>query len=706
MGREMPEAHVGHGGNALETARHPGNEMPEGHAMPEGHGGHTGHGADTGRHAGHSTADFARRFWVSIALTIPILLLSPTVRSALHLQALEFTGDKYVLFGLSTVVFFYGGMPFLKGIVRELRARKPGMMTLIAVAITVAYAYSTAVTFGLTGKPDMVLFWELATLIDIMLLGHWLEMRSIAGASRALEKLIELLPAEAHLLDGDETRDVEISSLVPGDRVLIRPGEKVPVDGTVLAGETTVDESLLTGESAPVLKVVGSEVTGGSLNSEGAVEVEVKKTGADTYLSQVAELIRSAQQSRSRSQALADKAAVWLTAIALTAGATTLVYWLASGRSADFAIERTVAVMVIACPHALGLAIPLVVAVSTALAATKGLLIRERTAFERARNVTAVVFDKTGTLTEGRFGVRDVSPTADDLSQERLLELAASVEAKSEHSIARGIVAEATARGLRVAPVTDFRAIPGSGAVARLEGRQIMVVRAGYLEAAGGAANDDREADTGERPPAVSEGLTVVDVLEEGRLLGSIALADIVRPESRSAIDALKDKGIRCMMLTGDNRHVARGVAEELGLDDYFAEVLPREKSERIREVKERGLVVAMVGDGVNDAPALVEADVGIAIGAGTEVAVESADIVLARNDPRDIVTIIDLARSTNRKMVQNLAWATGYNAFAIPAAAGVFISLGIVLTPALGAILMSASTVIVAVNSKLLRLR
>jgi Cu2+-exporting ATPase len=644
-------------------------------------------------------ADYRRRFWVSLAITVPVLLLSPSVRSFFGFKnAVLFTGDKYVVFALCTILFFYGGWPFLKGIVAELRKRAPGMMTLIALAINVAYIYSTAVTFGLKGMP---LFWELSTLIDVMLLGHWLEMRSVMGASSALEKLVQLLPSQAHLLeDGGSIRDVPLEEIKPGDRVLVRPGEKVPVDGRIEKGETSLDESMLTGESKPVSKGPSDEVIGGSVNGEGAIEVIIEKTGRDTYLSQVIELVRAAQESRSRTQDLANKAALWLTIIAITAGSVTLIIWLAIGKSFTFAIERTVSVMVIACPHALGLAVPLVVAVSTALAARSGLLIRDRSAFETARLLQAVVFDKTGTLTEGRFGVSDVVLLSSDVDEESLLATAAAVESRSEHPIAHAIVEEARHRGLDVPGLEGFRALPGKGARAEVGGREVLVVSPGYLEENGIVVDDPQVEEI------AAQGKTVIFVLAEGKPAGAIAMADVVRTESREAVSRLKEMGVECMMLTGDNRHVAEWVARELGLDDYFAEVLPHQKSEKIKEIKARGLIVAMVGDGVNDAPALAEAHVGIAIGAGTDVAVESADIVLVRNDPRDIAAIIGLARATYRKMAQNLVWATGYNAFAIPAAAGVLYPLGIVLTPALGAVFMSLSTIIVAVNARLLKVK
>ncbi|QJA07006.1 copper-translocating P-type ATPase [Thermosulfurimonas marina] len=637
-------------------------------------------------------ADFRRRFWISLALTVPILFLSPMLRKLLGLGALAFPGDRYLLFGLASVVYFYGGWPFLRGLFSEVQQRRPGMMTLIAVAITTAYGYSSLVTFVLPGK---VFFWELATLIDIMLLGHWIEMRSVMGASRALEELARLMPSAAHrILSEGSTEEVPLEALRPGDRVLVRPGEKIPADGWVVEGRSAVNEAMLTGESRPVEKGPGDEVIGGAVNGEGSLVVEITRTGAESFLSQVIELVREAQESKSRTQDLANRAAFWLTLIALSGGALTFFVWeVFLKKDLAFALERTVTVMVITCPHALGLAVPLVVAVSTALAAKRGLLIRNRAAFEQARNLTAVVFDKTGTLTEGRFGVTKVLAW-EGHSPEEILRLAASVETHSEHPIARA-VAEAASETY---PVEDFRALPGRGARARVAEREVLVVSPGYL----------REA--GLEPPAEAlelseKGHTVVFVLVEGKLSGAIALSDRIRPESREAISALKARGLKCFMLTGDNARVARAVSEELGLDEFFAEVLPQEKAEKIREVKARGEIVAMTGDGVNDAPALAEAHVGIAIGAGTEVAIETADIVLVRNNPLDVVTIIDLARATYRKMVQNLFWATGYNAVAIPLAAGVLYQYGVLLSPAMGAVLMSLSTVIVALNARRLKI-
>jgi P-type Cu2+ transporter len=666
--QEMQEKHEGHKGMA-----HPGG----------------------GDHHAHMVADFRKRFWISLAVTIPILVLSPMIQSFLGFrEAVTFAGDAYVLWALSSAVFFYGGWPFLKGLFDELAKRQPAMMTLIAVAITTAYVYSSIVVFGLKGK---ILFWELATLIDIMLLGHWIEMKSIMGASRALEGLAMLMPSEAHKVMPDGgTRDVSLDELETGDRVLIKPGEKVPVDGDVVEGQTSVNEAMLTGESKPVTKKGGDKVIGGSINGEGSITVEVKKTGQDSFLSQVIELVRQAQESKSKTQDLANRAALWLTIVALGGGAITIVVWLALVRM-DFAfsLERMVTVMVIACPHALGLAVPLVVAVSTSLAAGNGLLIRNRAAFEKARNIQAIIFDKTGTLTQGKFGVTDTIVFPNNIDEKELLKYAASVESRSEHPIAQGIVSSSKDNF----PVENFEAIPGKGAEGRVEGKDVKVVSPGYLRENNIPVNDERIEKLN------SQGKTVIFVMIDGKLRGAVGLADIIRPESREAISRLKEMGIQCMMLTGDNRLVAKWVSDEIGLDEYFAEVLPQEKAEKIKEVQSRGLIVAMTGDGVNDAPALAQADVGIAIGAGTDVAVETADIVLVKSNPLDAAAILGLSRATYRKMIQNLAWATGYNAFAIPLAAGVLYKSGILLTPAMGAVLMAFSTVIVAINAQFLKI-
>jgi len=637
-------------------------------------------------------ADFKKRFWACLILTLPILLLSNTIQEFFHFKVV-FTGSNYVLLALASAVYIYGGAPFLKGFSRELKSRQPGMMTLVTLAITVAYVYSTAVILGLKGE---VFYWELATLIDVMLLGHWLEMQSVLGASRALEELAELLPKQAHLIKpSGQIVDTPIEELKAGDRVLIRPGEKVPVDGEVVKGETSVNEAMLTGESKPVSKKAGAKVIGGSVNGEGSVEVIIEKTGKESYLAQVIELVKQAQASRSYTQDLANRAAGWLTWVAVFGGLITLVIWLEIGKPFSFALERLVSVTVIACPHALGLAIPLVVAVSTSLAASKGLLIRQRIAFEEAVGLTAVVFDKTGTLTEGSFGVTDLVPIEIELTE--LLQLAASLELKSEHPIARGIVAAAKEKNLTLLEATNFKALPGLGVQAQIKENLISIVGPGYIR--------QQQLKLPEKVTELEkQGKTVVFLLQDNSLKGAIALADKVRPESKVAVKNLKAQGLSCLMLTGDNEAVAKWVATELGLDGYFARVLPPEKAEKIKELKSKGFKVAMVGDGVNDAPALVEADVGIAIGAGTQVAIESADIVLVKNDPRDVATLLQLAKATYGKMRQNLFWATGYNVIALPLAAGVLAAQGVILTPALAALFMSLSTVIVAINAQRLR--
>ena len=678
---------------------HKHNQEPSGTQPSLEPHGHRHHGAQQGEphgaHEGHSVEGFRKRFWISLIVTVPILLLSPMLQHWAGLaDALRFPGDGYLLFVFSSLIFFYGGYPFLKGFVEELIARRPGMMTLIAVAISTAYVYSSVVVFGLKGE---VFFWETATLIDIMLLGHWIEMKSVLGASRALEELATLMPSDAHKIMPDgKMQDIALGELIAGDRILVKPGEKVPADGDVVGGESSVNESMLTGESNPVNKKTGAKVIGGAINGEGSLTVEVRRTGKESFLSQVIELVKEAQQSKSRTQDLANRAALWLTIIALAGGAITLVVWLAvMNQSFAFALERTVTVMVIACPHALGLAIPLVVAVSTALSAKHGLLIRNRAAFEIARNIQAVIFDKTGTLTEGKFGVTDTLKFGTEYDEKELVRYAGSVEANSEHPIAQGIVRSAG----ELMPVEAFKAIPGKGAEGTVNGKNVKVVSPGYLR------ENNLAADAAGIEKLSDQGKTVVFVLIDDKVAGAVALADIIRPESKNAIASLKKMGIRSMMLTGDNKKVAKWVSDELGLDEYFAEVLPEQKAAKIKEVQSRGLVVAMTGDGINDAPALAQANVGIAIGAGTDVAVETADIILVRSNPQDVVTMITLAKATYRKMVQNLVWATGYNAIAMPLAAGVLYSLGILLSPAMGAVLMSLSTVIVAVNARLLRL-
>ena len=668
------------------------------------HEGHSHAAAPAGSHAGHQghdhgamVKDYRKRFFICLAFTFPVLALSPMLQHFAGLgETWRFNGDMYILAALSSIVYVIGGTPFLKGLVSELRGRSPGMMTLIAIAITAAYAYSVSTVFGLKGND---FFWELVTLIDIMLFGHWIEMKSVMGAGQALEQLAKLMPSDAHkvLADGS-TKDVPLNELQKGDKVLVKPGEKVPADGTIVNGQTSLNESMLTGESKPVAKAAGAGVIGGSINGEGSITVEVTRMGADSFLSQVIDLVRQAQESKSRTQDLANTAAKWLTIIALVGGGITFAAWMMFGdMGLAFALERTVTVMVVACPHALGLAVPLVVAVSTAIAAQNGLLIRDRTAFEGARNTEAIIFDKTGTLTKGEFGVTDTLNFDPNITDDALVNYAAAVEAHSEHPIAKGVVKSAKERW----DVVDFRAIPGKGAEGMVRGAKVQVVSPGYLKERGIAMNDPRFATLS------GQGKTVVFVLIDGQLRGALALADIIRPESKLAIARLKEMGIRCIMLTGDNHQVADWVAKEIGLDEAIAEVLPHQKAEKIKEVQSRGLIVAMTGDGVNDAPALAQSDVGIAVGAGTDVAIETADIILVKSNPLDVAAIIGLARATYRKMIQNLLWATGYNTVAIPLAAGVlYTTFGVALDPALAAVFMSLSTIICAVNARMLKLR
>nr|WP_231554779.1 heavy metal translocating P-type ATPase [Planococcus sp. PAMC 21323] len=639
-------------------------------------------------------ADFKKRFFISLILTLPILALSPMIQHFLGLD-LRFDNDMYILFVLSTIVFFYGGWPFLTGGIRELKDKNPGMMTLIALAITIAYGYSTMVVFGWDGNQ---LFWELATLVVIMLLGHWIEMRSIMGASNALEELIQLMPSEAHKLDeNNEVHDVPLAEVQNNDRLLVKPGEKIPVDGLIIEGKSTIDESMLTGESLPIEKEEGDQVIGGSVNNEGSLTIEVEKTGEASYLSQVVKMVKEAQESKSRTQDLTNRAAKWLFYLAIVAGLVTFSVWILLGYTVDVAVERMVTVMVITCPHALGLAAPLVVAVSTSISAKKGLLIRNRAGFEDARHLNAVVFDKTGTLTKGEFGITNIIPSG-DYTKDEVLQVAAAIEQNSEHPIATGIVKSSKKRGLELKKVTEFESITGKGIQGIVDGQKINVVSPRFV-------NDNKLSfDQTQFSELSEEGKTVVFVLVEDQLAGMIALADIVRETAKEAVSALKELGIHSIMLTGDNQKVANWVAEQLGIDEVYAEVLPDDKANQIKKLKEKGWKVAMTGDGVNDAPALATAHLGIAIGAGTDVAMETADVVLVRSNPNDVVDLIDLSQKTYRKMVQNLWWATGYNIFAIPLAAGVLAPWGIIVSPAVGAVLMSLSTIIVAINAKLLK--
>ncbi len=634
--------------------------------------------------------DFKIRFIVSIILTVPVLLLSEMIQRWFGFS-ITIPFQKWVLLILSSVIYFYGGYPFLKGLFGEIKKKQPGMMTLIGTAISVAFFYSVFTVFAGFGKE---FFWELATLIDVMLIGHYIEAKSVLGASRALEELVKIMPTTAHLIKDSQIIEIPVSKLKKGDIVLVKPGEKIPSDGLVIEGESYVNESLLTGESKPVLKKKGSKVIGGSINEQGVLKVKIEKTGEETYLSQVIKLVKQAQESRSKTQDLANKAAAFLFYVAVIVGTITYLFWFFYG-SPDFALERAVTVLVIACPHALGLAVPLVVALSTAITAKNGILIRDRRAFEQAKDLTAVIFDKTGTLTEGKFGVTDVVSLID---QNELLKMAASVEQNSEHIIAKAILNYAKEKGINPEKVENYRTIPGKGAYATFKGKELYVGSPNLLKELGINLKDERIQ------KLQKEGKTVVFVVIDGKLSGAFALSDRIKKESFEAVKQLKSMGIKVFMLTGDSEEVAKSVSRELGIDDYFAQVLPHEKAEKVEFLKKQGYKMAMVGDGINDAPALVTADVGIAIGAGTDVAIESADIILVKSNPADVPKVIRLSKVTYSKMVQNLWWAAGYNIVAIPLAAGILYNYGIVVQPAVGALLMSISTVIVALNSQTLR--
>jgi Cu2+-exporting ATPase len=659
--------------------KHEGSQHSLQSGMKHGASGHMMH-----------TGMFKKRFFVCLALTIPVLVLSEAIQTWFS-YTLTISYQSYILLFLAVIIYVYGGWPFLKGLTQELRRAQPGMMTLIGTAISVAFFFSAATVFVPVGKD---FFWELATLIDVMLLGHWIEARSVLGASRALEELVKIIPTMAHLVKNGDIKDVPVSELQADDVVLVRPGEKIPSDGVVTEGESYVNEALLTGESKPVHKAKEDKVIGGAINGDGALRTKIERTGEETYLAQVIKLVRQAQESRSRTQDLANRAAALLFYVAVSAGVITYVVWAVAG-SAQFALTRTVTVLVIACPHALGLAIPLVVALSTSITAKSGILIRDRKGFEMVKDLDAVVFDKTGTLTMGQFGVSDV---VSYISEEELLRLTASVEKDSEHIIAKAIVEYAREKGTKVPKARDFMAIPGKGTQGKVEGKAVYVGSPNLLKEMNVEVNDEKIAALQE------QGKTVVFTVVDGKLAGAFALADKIREESRMAIRNLKEAGVKVYMLTGDAEAVARGVSKELNIDDYFAQVLPDQKAEKIKALKEKGYRVAMVGDGINDAPALVTADVGIAIGAGTDVAIESADIILVKNDPRDVPKVADLSKKTYSKMVQNLWWAAGYNIIAIPLAAGILANFGVIIDPAVGAILMSLSTIIVAINSQTLR--
>lgn len=655
-----------------------------------GHG-HTGHGmGGHDKHAGHHADDFRKRFLVCLILSVPVLLLSHMIQTWLGFE-LDFPGHRYLLALLSAFIFFYGGYPFLKGLYDEVKDGNIGMMTLIGVAITVAWGYSVAITLGL---PGMDFYWEMATLIDIMLIGHYFEMRSVMGASRSLELLMKMMPATAHHLKDGHIHDMPVADIRIGDQVLVKPGEKIPVDGVVLEGETYLDESMLTGESKPVKKEKDSKVIGGSVNSSGSLTIRVTRTGKDGYLNTIVTLVEDAQKIKSTTQNFADRAAKVLTFVALGGGIITLLVWLLLGYPFVFALERMVSVMVISCPHALGLAVPLVVAISTAVAAQKGLLLRNRTAFENARLITTIIFDKTGTLTHGSHELQQTVAVNKQFTEKELLRLAAGVEQYSEHYIANGLIRKVKEAGISIPKPEKFNYLPGKGIEGIVEGRAIKVVGPKYLQEKNISVIEEAAGSDG----------TVVYVLIDDALAGYFSFADRIREESFEAIAILKEAGIKNLLLTGDNERVARKVSTELKMDGYLANVLPHDKLKKVKELQDKGEFVAMTGDGVNDAPALAQADVGIAVGSGTDVAAETADIILVNSNPKDIAKLLLFGRATYHKMIQNLWWAAGYNIIAIPLAAGVLYNWGIMLSPAIGAVLMSMSTIVVAFNAQLLK--
>ena len=688
------EKHAGHEGHGATHQAAPGGPGHQNHEKAtHGDPGHTGHGSHGHGHGDH-VAMFRDRFWLTLALSVPVIVFSEMFQMLLGYRAPDVPGRDLIAPVLGTVIFLYGGAPFLRGGLDEAKSRRPGMMLLIALAISVAFAASLATEAGLF---HLDFWWELAALISIMLLGHWQEMKAIGQASDALSALAELLPDQAERITAAGTELVSLDELEPGDVVLVRPGARVPADGEVIEGTADVDESMLTGESRPVPKAAGGKVVAGTVSTDSSIRVRVDAVGEQTALAGIRRLVEQAQASRSRAQALADRAAALLFYVAAVAGLLTFLFWSIAGDPRS-AVERTVTVLVIACPHALGLAIPLVISISTAVAARNGILVKDRLALEAMRTVDVVLFDKTGTLTAAQHVVTDTATAGIEAS--KLLALAGSVEQESEHPLARAIV-RAARQGGEISPAREFRSMTGRGVEAEVDGRRVAVGGPALLrERSAEVPKDLRE------PIAAWEGrgAAVLYVLDGSRVLGALALEDQVRPESRRAVKALHREGVRVAMITGDARQVAEAVAAELEIDEFFAEVLPEDKEAKVAELQQRGLRVAMVGDGVNDAPALARAEVGIAIGAGTDVAIESAGVVLASDDPRAVVSVIRLSRSAYRKMVQNLLWATGYNAFAIPAAAGLFAWAGITLSPAAGAVLMSVSTIVVALNAQLLR--
>ena len=683
MGGAKKEAH-----SHLEHHHH---DHKEHSAHSEKHSQHTENSYD--KHEGHHTNDFLKRFWLSIIITVPILLLSHMIQEWLGFS-LKFPGDKYVLLALGTIIYIYGGMPFLKGMLGEIKAKAIGMMTLVAIAITVAYVYSVAVALGLKG---MDFFWELATLIVIMLLGHWLEMCSTMAASKALQSLVALLPNDVTVERNGEAIKIKLEALKNGETIIIKPGEKIPADGTIADGVSYVNESMLTGESVPVKKEKDGKVIAGSINGEGALRVTATGVGKDSYLNKVINLVQDAQAAKSNTQNLADKVAKWLTYIAIAVGVITFIYWFGSSGDIAIALERMVTVMVTACPHALGVAIPLVVAISTTLSATNGLLIRNRTAFETTRKLSTIIFDKTGTLTKGSHAVEKVIPLTDKYSADEMIQYAAAVQQYSEHHIAKGILKMLAERNLELWKSENFSYMAGIGVKALVNGKEIVAAGPNYFK-----QNNLTEPET---PKEINQSIETVNyVFIDNEVIGIITLADSIREGSQEAIDELRKMNIKSILLTGDNEKIAKAVSEQLGMDGYIANVLPHEKQEKVKQYQAKGEVVAMTGDGVNDAPALAQADVGIAVGSGTDVAAETADIILVNSDPRDVVKMIDFGKRTYKKMVQNLLWAVGYNVIAIPLAAGMLYP-SFVLSPAMGAVLMSISTIVVAINASLLKI-
>ena len=683
------------GGSKKETHSHHGHHQHHDHKEHSHHSENHSHHSDSGydKHEGHHTHDFLKRFWVSLIITVPILLLSEMIQHWFGFT-IAFPGDKYVLLTLGTIIYIYGGMPFLKGMVGEIKAKAIGMMTLVAIAITVAYVYSVAVALGLNG---MDFFWELATLIVIMLLGHWLEMRSTMAASKALQSLVALLPNDVTVERNGEAIKIKLEALKNGETIIIKPGDKIPADGTIVDGVSYVNESMLTGESVPVKKEKDGKVIAGSINGEGALRVTATGVGKDSYLNKVINLVQDAQAAKSNTQNLADKVAKWLTYIAIAVGVITFIYWFGSSGDIAIALERMVTVMVTACPHALGVAIPLVVAISTTLSATNGLLIRNRTPFDTTRKLSTIIFDKTGTLTQGSHAVEKVIPLTDKYAADEIIQYAAAVQQYSEHHIAKGILKTLKERNLELWKSENFSYMAGIGVKAVVNGKEIVAAGPNYFK-----QNNLTEPET---PKEVNQNIETVNyVFIDNEVIGIITLADSIREGSQEAINELTKMNIRSILLTGDNEKIAAAVSKQLGMDGYIANVLPHEKQEKAKEYQAKGEVVAMTGDGVNDAPALAQADVGIAVGSGTDVAAETADIILVNSDPRDVVKMIDFGKRTYKKMVQNLLWAVGYNVIAIPLAAGVLYP-NFVLSPAMGAVLMSVSTIVVAINASLLKI-